>query len=372
MEHMSEESASHSDREQTSASAEADAGQTVSHCVPASQPDSVQQIAPPLLSAYTVDGGHVHLVGCQLHRVPVVRIAAETATETPAGTKEPIASYYVFEEESSPGEEASTELLRQLGLANVLPTKRPGSISPDRVKEVVRLAFVAAGIPAEEEEKWQVSVIWCKQVDGKLEFTIGDASVERTFEGWATTLKAPAYHCDVTDTDTHHLAAASDGRIVAAEGLQTCSASGEVLPRNEIVECAATKNQVAKHLTTICPASGLPVQTRWLTSCSMCQQQVSPASLADGRCAACRRIESIRGDDPRIGPLLGKFPEIARWQWLSLAESETAQILVTAGFWQKWLLVIDRESGALLHAARSHRFSRDWHPVMDLGADVDL
>lgn len=370
---MSKDSASQTDREiESTTEVEAKASCAVSHAVPASQPDSVQQIAPPLLTTYQVDGGHVHLVGCQLHRVPVVRIAASDATETAAGTKEPIARYFVFPDKDPDGCEASTALLRQLGLANVLPIKRPGSISPARVQEVVRLAFSAANIAVHDEENWQVSVIWCKQVDGKLEFTIGDASVELAFDGWAATLAGPAYHCDVTDVDTFHLAATTDGRIVAAEQLETCGTSGELLPCNEIVECAATKRRVATHLTTRCPASGLPVQTDWLVSCSMCQQQVSPASLAEGRCTSCRNIESVQHDDPRIASILGTFPELTGWQWLSLAESETAQILVAAGLWQKWLLVVERNSGTLVHAARSHRFSREWQPVMDLSSDIDL
>jgi len=358
----------------------------VSHSVPASQPDSVQEIAPPLLSAYTVKDGHVHLVGCHLHRIPVVRIApangaaveegesAESSSQ-PGDSAEPSdrpTRYFVFDDDSPRGREADRALLRKLGVANVLPTKRPGAVPLSRVEEVVNLAFEAAGIVPEDESNWQISIVWCKQVEVKLEFTIGEASTELCFEGWAGTLTAPAYHCDVTDFDTFHLAATSDGRIVAAQRLEACEVSGDKLPRNEIVRCTATDKRVASRLTSICPASGLPVQTDWMVPCSMCGQQVSPASLDLGRCAACRRLRSVRADDPRIASVMGKYPELTRWRWLSLAESETALILVASGLWQRRLLVVDRVSGALLRASRGHRGSRDWQPFEDLDGGLDL
>lgn len=344
----------------------------VSHCVPASQPDSVQEIAPPILSAYTVDGGHVHLIGCHLERVPVVRIAAADMSETAAGTKEPIARYFVFDGDDSAGAEASTDLLRKLGLANVLPTKRPGSVSPARVEEVVQRALAAADISKDDVANWQVSIIWCKQVEGKLEFTIGSATQELAFDGWAATLKAPAYHCGVTGAETFHLAATTDGRIIAAEQLEACESSGDLLPCHELIDCDATGMRIAGHLATRCPASGATVKTEAMVECSMCHQRVSPSSLSMERCTTCRTLAPVRRDDSRLDMILGKYPELARWQWLSLSESETAYVLVASGWWQRWLLVIDRTSGDLLHAARGRRFSGDWTPILDAHAEPEF
>ncbi|REK17485.1 MAG: hypothetical protein DWQ42_22400 [Planctomycetota bacterium] len=339
----------------------------VAHAVPVGQPTSVRQIAPSLLSAYAVEGGHAHLVGCRLREIPVVEIASAEGESSPESPR-----YYLIDTEQAKGELVGDELMRTLGLARLEDAQRPSTIAPNEVATILTTAFEAAGIAESERPHRNVRIVWCKRVEGKLEFTIGDAAADLGFAGWATVLSPPPFRCPVTGVETFRLAATSDGRIVAAEQLETCTVSGERLPRDETVRCAATDRVVAAHLTSICPASGLPVQTDWMVPCSMCQQKVSPACLESGRCATCRHLEATTAEDPRLLSVVGQFPELVRWRWLSVAESQTSLVVVARGIWQKRLLVIDRASGELRHAARGQRGSRDWKPIADLAAGPDL
>ncbi len=379
---MTENPATNSDREATAgddAHGQRATPHRYGHWTPTAEPKSVQQIAPPILAAYTVDGGHAHLLGCHLEDVPVVRISPreETPAQDPqVGTTTAVSGkgsrYFVFDAESHSGREADAELIESLHLDDLEDSKRPGTIAPERVEEVVTQTLCKLGIASEDEANWQIDVIWCKQVDGKLEFAIGNAAAEQYFSGWAASLTAPAYHCNECDFDTFHLAATSDGRVVAAEKLETCATSGETLPATELVECTATRRRVATHLTTRCPASGLPVQTDWMVRCSMCQQLVSPATLDRGRCACCRKLQAVAMDDARVAAIIGRYPELNRWPRLAVSESETATILQAAGLWQKRLLVVERVSGQLVHAARGRRLSDQWQPIEDLETGLDL
>ena len=102
-----------------------------------------------------------------------------------------------------------------------------------------RLPATMHGV-ATEIEVGKLTVVWCKYVEGKLRFTIGEASIDVPFAGWTCRLRPPQIVCPFTGAITYHLAATEDGRIAAAERIEICHESGRRLLATEMVTCSVT------------------------------------------------------------------------------------------------------------------------------------
>ena len=61
--------------------------------------------------------------------------------------------------------------------------------------------------------------------------------------------------------------------------------------------------------------------------------------------------------------ILRQHPRLSSWQWLSLAESDSAFVVMAAGFIQRRLLVVDKENLTIQQASRGQRLSRKWQEI---------
>lgn len=322
------------------------------HLAPAGQPGHVRDLAGRLLDAYTVEGGNAHLAGCTLDEVPVVRLTWESPGQ------EAEHAYVIFGQANADGRLVNAELFETLRLADVVPAERPVAVSPNEVDRLVEAAKQRASKTNGEPDS--IAVIWCKYARVKVQLSIGNATAYVSFAGWARTLEPAPYDCEITHTKSFSVAATTDGRIVPADQLETCQKSGRKLPRCELVRCAVTGKLVAEELTKRCPVSGEIVFASELVECPTCQQQVSPHALRGKRCAACSRTSTVKPSDPRIVKVLARYPRLANWNWLRLAESDEVYIVVAAGLLDQRLLVVDKLTLDVRRFARGTRLSANW------------
>lgn len=312
---------------------------------PADQPRSVHEITERLFPAYRVDGGAVHLAGCRLED----RLFLRTKDSAQIPGK-------LFTMDDS-GRAVEDQFASALGMDDTVAWTRPPEMPPHRLEEMVRQSTERA------RQRWGVVgeldalFIWCKYAEGKLRFTIGDRSEDLPFSGWTRTLEAPPFCCPHSGVASFHLAATDDGRIVAAESIRTCAETGRRVLADELTTCDVTGEAVLIDQTRICPVTERPVLERVLTTCAMCNQRVSPNAIEGGRCLACRSTQPIGKEETPLAALLEKHRNLERWPKWSASETAEVHVLIAAGWWKRLLLVVDKNSMEVRHAAAGQRFS---------------
>ncbi|HUS37978.1 MAG TPA: hypothetical protein VMX74_00925 [Pirellulales bacterium] len=344
---------------QSSEASPAETASNVAHLVPSDQPGSAHDIANRLLSAYKADGGNVHMAGCSLTDVPIIRISP--FSDGPA-------AFRIFDPAAPLGRELDDQQYDQLGMDQLVPASCPPTVSPRELEGLLDRARQAAA-DGEHESNEPFPIVWCKYAHGKIQFTLGDAVASVTFSDWARTLQPPPYRCPASGKDTYTVSATSDGRVVSADQIAVCEQTGQRLPRGELIRCAVTGKLVRQDLTDRCPVSGQTVVTGQLVACPTCRESVSPQAIIGRKCTGCRGLSSVSREDPRIIRILSQCPRLSGWQWLRLAETETAFIVVGSGVVQRRLLVLDKDSLAIRYAARGRRASRKWTDVVSTEAE---
>ncbi|MEK6249904.1 MAG: hypothetical protein N2C12_17090, partial [Planctomycetales bacterium] len=142
--------------------------------------------------------------------------------------------------------------------------------------------------------------------------------------------------------------------------LESCCVSGQRLPRCELVPSATSGKLVAADLAVRCPVSGDFILETEQISCPTCRQSLSPNSVGDGQCRACHNLSSVRIDDPRLEPALARYPQLANWKKFRLSQSDVVTIVIATGLLQQRLIVLDKITGQLCHAAQRSRLSSTW------------
>ncbi len=335
---------------------------------PSKQPASVHELTPRLFAEFDFPDGHIHLAGCTLEDRPIVRLTTLVGNN---GNQDALQHSYFWPS----GEPVEEDLIDALHLQEVVPDAAPaGGPAPDTVRHWI--ATAKKNIDRPGAELIAVTIVWCKYAAGKIALRVehhaGDEeSGEDTaiaFEGWATlladgTIKPPPFHCPYSGLDTYHLAATDDGRIAAAEAVGKCGETGRRMLRSELGKCAVTGQTVCSALLETCRASGERAFAQKMVECAQCDQRVSPGALKGGRCSACRSLAPIRKDDPRMARLLDFYPHLDRWSRWKLAETQAGYVLVATSWLRQLLLVVDKQSLEVAHAATAGRFFSSWQEL---------
>ncbi len=333
------------------------------HARPREQPLSVSEITQRLFSAYQVDGGKTHLGGCQLTDFPFLRL-------TFAAADDPAQVVHIFV--AHDGSSIPDELVSELGLLSLEPANKPFP----RIDEAALNAMIASGRrvaakgassrdpSAVSSEPLATTLVWVKQANGKLHFTIGDTTATLPFSGWAKLIKPKPYIAEHSGASTFHLATTDDGRIDAFEQIAPCEVTGERLLLDDLVTCSVTGKRVKKELTDPCPVSGKPTLTDEFTVCPVCQQQVSKCVISQEACAACRSLHTIKKDDPRLVWIMGEHAGLDRWHNWQLAETLEVYIAEASSLLKHLFVVVDKETLVVRHLATKSRFAKVWTPVL--------
>ena len=341
------------------------------HVRPRKQPLAVNDISARLFAGYHIDGGQVHLGGCQLTDFPFLRLSF-AATEN---GKTVIRHLFVAHDGSS----VSDQLAKDLGLLDVEPITK----HPPRLEEGTLDTLVAAGRrvavqscttrdpSAATIEHLVATLVWVKQASGQLQFTIGDATALLPFSGWATLIEPQPFVAQHSGASTYHLSATDDGRIDAVEEIATCEHSARRILRQELVACSVTGKQVLEEFTDLCPVSGKPTLSDEFASCGQCRERVSRSVLEEDICTACRELTKIKKDDPRLVWILGEHTGLDRWNRWQLSETQNVYIARADSLLKRLLVVVDKETLSVHHLATTGRLSSVWIPVAD-GAREEL
>lgn len=326
----------------------------VIHIAPADQPTSVHQLTDRLFGAYTIDNGKVHLAGCQLEDQLFLRLIANCGDD--------LREIYL----DAQCREVPSDQIAAMGMRQTVKLAKPPKDAAADIRRLAeagtRLARQRLGLEGSSEPV-QVAALWCKFAEGKLRFTFGEYSADLPFAGWTRMLAAPPFVCPYTGQTTFHLAATDDGRIAAAQHVQTCDETGQRVLVAELVTCSVTGRRVLATLGETCSLTGQPVLRRIMDQCLTCRQRVSPATIQRGQCAACRRLQRVSKADPRMARLLDEHPPLDRWRRWSLAETATVYIVVATAWFKRLLVVADKESLEIKVLATGNRLTRGWRVV---------
>ena len=338
---------------------------TWAHAVPAVQPASVHRLALMMFSAYQVEQGAVSLAGCTLEDRPIIRFTFRNLGQSSSNG---MAHVYL----DAKGKLLDFSQVAVLGLDDVVPLRRRVPKLVDSQSQQM-LAF-ADMQPEYAGEQWELlakTLVWCKYASGKLALDIAGARAEIPFSGWAKpyaegATKPPPYLCPVSGLKTYCVAATDRGKIVAQDAIVSCDQSGQKVVDEQLLTCPVTGRRALEDFFSVCPASGERVLTAAMAPCTMCQQRVSPRALKHQSCVACRSLRHVRKEDPRMARLLDEYPVLDGWRRWKMYETSRVYILTAAGFVERLLVVIDKQSLEAYRVATSSRFASGWADVSDL------
>ncbi len=338
----------------------------VIHAAPATQSVSVSELTSRLFEAYTVQNGNARLGGCSLEDRPLLRYTY-SIRNVDGGLGTRLVHVYA----SPDGRPIDDELLSALGTRELTPL----SGRPPRVPSTERSRWRDFGeqhapivADCEHSDLLLATAIWCKYAHGKVLFEIGESRAETEFQGWAQllvdgTILPPTFRCSETGLQSHQLLALDDGRITVPEAVAVCEESGRRVLTSDLDTCCVTNRRVLPEYLHTCPVSGDHLLQSVTVTCSQCRQAVSPHCIRGGRCGACRSMEAVPGDDPRVARVLGEYERLDRWPRWRLAETSQAYVMTAHSLLRRLLVVVDKESLLVIHLAGAGRFSKNWSEV---------
>ncbi len=340
-------------------------GQAI-HAAPVRQPVSVHEISPQLFAAYTVAGGHVHLRGCRLDDRPLLRLTYRVHSGDGDAADE--LRHYFFDEDNR---QLGDETLALIQIEELVPSTRRSRTL--RAPEIQRWLETGQKLSAERlsgtsPEFVAATIIWCKYAEGKLSFEIGEQAADVAFAGWAQALAdgrliPPPFKCPLTGKQSYQLAATDDGRITVAAAIVACEESGTRVLADELQTCEVTGKRALSECFSLCPVTDQQLLRSALTACSMCRQRVSPTSIKAGHCDACRHLQPIHKDEPRLARVLHEYPRLDRWRNWKLAETSAVYVLTATALLWKLLVVVDKDSLEIHHLATGARLFPGWTEV---------
>ena len=320
---------------------------------PSHQPLAVHEITESLFAAYRLDGGKLHVAGCQLEDIPFLRMT--TLTES-ADNESPSLSHQFFD---ASGQEVPVSTIKDLGLDQAVGCQD----IPHRIDE--RVLSVRKQM-VDQTTGGAVSLVWARHASGLLRFEFGEESVDTDFHGWVKTLKPPAAICPQTGAETYHLATTDDGKIIAAEQVALCEVSGKRCTSDELETCAETGKRVAPELLTTFAFTGDPVLKTQMQRCERCRSWVPASRLSRTGCVVCDSAK--RTTQLPVSPevLFAGFPKLVNQSWFA-TEMEDKTILVNEGWFRRRVAIVDNSTHKLVYLAEASRLSSVWRPMFNHG-----
>jgi len=327
---------------------------------PIGEPQAVHEFSGRLLSAYTVEGGTVHLAGCHLQPLAFVR-ALEFNEQGSAAEQ-------LIPPRSLGDTKQFAALLNQLHLNEWHLADPPRGVSLREQADVYQAAVAdAASVrssPAEQDDRPPLLVAeWCHRATGKLEFEIGEAMLTVPFDDLARNLKPPPIACPVTGEATFHLAKTDDGRLIAAEQLAPCSVCQQRLPRTELVASAVSGAMVCQQHAAHCPISGDALLEEELVECPSTSLSVAPSAIRHGQSTLLDELEPVDASETTLARLRLDHPALDSYANWKLARGAEVDLYIGSKLTSRAMAVVNRDTGELLHAAQKTKLARSWKPL---------
>jgi hypothetical protein len=323
---------------------------------PRNQTTQVHELTKRLFSAYEIEDGQVQLAGCAMTDRLFARVTLSRSSNEPSSGDRLVE---VFVDEH--GGVISAEQIQSLELDDVAGlAKPPELVRADKLQTLIGAAQQSIN---GDTQLIATTLVWSKYCHGKLRFTIGEASAELPFEGWAETLQAPPFVCPETGKSSYHVVATGDGDVTVAEAVETCAVSGSKMFGEALETCAVSGQRAnAEHLVD-CPVTHGRLLRTELVICPACTQAVSPRCIANEQCRACWPLPAVDKDDPRMARILDEHPGLDRWRNWNLKETDDWYLLEARGLVRRLLIVIATDTLEPLHLASGNRLGRKWIPI---------
>ncbi|MCO6455802.1 MAG: hypothetical protein J5I93_10945 [Pirellulaceae bacterium] len=342
--------------------------------VPVADVTGVEQLAERLFAAYSLEGGAaVRLGGCDLEPRSLLRLSFRLGAVD--DTRTPRLRHLNFLHDGTLLDDESVTQLRLDDLAPAGPELLADQRGlPERFDEWLDACQAAAReslraeFPDRSAELLATCRVLCNHAAGTLLFDCGGQAIEVPFEGWALPLAhgqqlPPPLTCPATGRQSYHVAATCDGRVTVREALETCGESGKTGLPDQFETCEATGTRALREFLSTCPVSDGRVLTSRLVACPTCRQRVSPGAVSHGHCQACRALQPISKDDPRLAQIFGEYPKLDRWSHWKLSETSSAYVLSAAAWGRRLLVVLQKDSLEVRHLAAAGRWSAAWSEV---------
>ncbi len=323
--------------------------------VPQKDIQRVAELAPHLYEPYRIDDGTVRLAGCTLENRYFFR---DTLLHVQGGE---VSLVHIWSDAQC--RRVGDDLRERLTLDQLIPASRP-FVDPSLGELVRNRSRPAAGNGA--ETTWLLTtLVAVKWARGKLEFVQSDTSVSLEFSGWAQelankTASLPPYTCPVTNRQGYEMVRAATGELTVREAVGECALSGERRLVSDLGTCVVSGLQVARDNLEICPISHELLLPQEFTSCAMCGEPVSPLVIAGDRCRACRQLQPVPSDDPRICRLTAAHEDLRSLHRWSLSETDRVLVAVGSRWWRETLVVVDRQTLELRRISQKNRWQRNW------------
>jgi hypothetical protein len=319
--------------------------------LPANQPSNIRRIVDRLFPSYRLDGGHLHLAGCSLEFLPVIRFGCWKD-----GKREEI---YLDRH----GRKIQPDLIQALEVHATVPLTNPPESMEEVVTQLRPLALQMFDLKKTAASELDEAIIWAVFARGKIELSFKDASDREAphqldFSDWTVRLHAPPFRSPYSGHLTYHVAMTDSGAVAAADEIGICEATGQRVLKSELVQCSATGQQVLQAMTAPCAISGKPVLRSKLVMCPLCHQWVSPRRMRWKKCDACHRLQRVDCAGEPIHHVIGRYPNLAGWQRWYLSETYDSYLCLATRGLQRIILVLDKETLDIKHSLTGPRFGQ--------------
>lgn len=331
------------------------------------QPQQWQELEGQLLGAYVVAGGEKCVASCTLDEQPVLQLTVARYGESGLLEFETIHC-----DES--GRILGEELVSQLRLDDIEVQQQPTirRLTHEWVVDWVSRSADQLDGAAPGFQLIAATVIWCKFAEGKIALTLNGRRADVHFQGWAQllstgALRPPPFTCPATGISSYQVTATDDGVLTAIEAIGVCEHTGARVLCKDLRTCADTGAQVVGRLLEVCPITNQPAVPCAFEQCQCCRQRVRKIVIESDVCLACRSLQPVHKNDPRLARLLGQYPRLDRWRDWQLSETGTYYVLVAQSLFKRLLLVVEKSNLAPLRTALSRRWRR--RPWLDVDDD---
>ncbi len=340
---------------------------------PNHEPNTVREVATPLLAPFQIRNGHVSLAGCTLEDRPSLRVGLVEARNGEANLR-----YSFF---GPDGTAINDHAVDHKGLNQVHTVakrlRQTDHASIERWLQAVEphLGHDGGGSLA-LVDMVDLTVLWSRWAAGKIvvQFTTGP-SVSIPFAGWARDyvagrLAAPMFRCATSGLTSYEVILLDDGTVTVPTAIGKCAISGRERLLADLDTCQLTQQTVGRELLQRCASTGQWVLADKLTTCQWCERKSSPEKIVDQRCQNCRGENRLASDDLRLQPFLAanrdavtKLGKLSRWQgWLD----DQRGVIMGGNFRQQTFFVFNCPTGEIVRSGFRNRPWGKWRTTEGL------
>ena len=330
---------------------------------------SVAELIYPLFSIDPpiADRCSLRMAGCTIEPRPILAIEYTPEMAIRSAVKKRL---YFGETGELPDETSTSLELASAAPCESIPPWFKSAGYVDRLQQLVVDASESLGqnLGRLETGAQRLRVIWCKQVEGKLQIELGTDTRLIKFAGWAKQFTngheiCPPFFCPESGKSSYRITADDEGTLTVPAALATCQVSGRRLLETRVSRCSVSDQWVDDRLLWTCPSSGCRLIESMACPCTQCKSLAAPQSTSNGKCLVCASLIRTAKDTPVISELCARY-ELARRaiRWKTATCDDYAVATCRVG-WSCYLFTVAMETMELVQVGKANLFGRQWQSI---------